>query len=197
MKRLKTTLIAVAILAVGVGGGLGLAYLQAPKPLNAVQSSQTQATVNQAKLLAQEAERQRVAFTTANLTRFTNEERVKAGLPPVTENPILNASAQAKAQDMADRNYWSHDSPDGVEPWSFIKAQGYNYSFAGENLACGWENSEKVTKGWMASPSHKVNIVKPEYTQVGYGIVEANSYTCGNFPRSKQTIIVQHFATPY
>lgn len=196
MKRLKTTLIAVAILAIGVGGGFGLAYLQAPEPLT-VQSATTASPQPTTKFKQAEV-KPPVPLTTANLTRLTNEERAKAGLPPVTENALLNASAQAKAQDMANRNYWSHDTPDGIEPWSFITAQGYSYSTAGENLACGFkDDSAEVIVGWMNSPTHKENIVNPKYSEVGFGILETPNYTCGNFPQSKRTIIVQHFATPY
>lgn len=192
--RYKKTLIAVAILAVGVGGGFGLAYLQAPEPLT-VQSATTASPQPTTKFKQAEV-KPPVPLTTANLTRLTNEERAKAGLPPVTENALLNASAQAKAQDMADRNYWSHDTPDGIEPWSFITAQGYSYSRAAENLACSYLDSQEVLIGWMGSPTHKENIVDPLLSQVGFGIIEAPNYNCGNIPQSKRTIIVQHFATP-
>lgn len=201
MRRLKVFAIALGLLLASIGTGLGIAYSQAEKPLDIPSVQSTEPVVDEAaikaKVEAEFAEKERVALTIENLVKFTNEERMKAGLQPLVNNPLLNASAQAKAQDMAAKNYWGHNSPDGQEPWVFITAQGYSYQAAGENLACGFRDSREVVIGWMNSPTHKANMVNSQYTQVGFGIVPADNYYCGNFPKGKHTIIVQHFATPY
>ena len=72
----------------------------------------------------------------SNLLSSTNSERNAAGASSLTTNSKLSAAAQAKANDMVARDYWSHNTPDGDEPWVFIDAQGYAYTKAGENLAC-------------------------------------------------------------
>ncbi|OIN90320.1 hypothetical protein AUJ42_03265 [Candidatus Collierbacteria bacterium CG1_02_44_10] len=66
---------------------------------------------------------------------LTNQERAKLGLAPVTLNASLNDAAQRKAGDMFAFDYWAHVSPSGREPWAFFKEVGYNYVYAGENLA--------------------------------------------------------------
>lgn len=203
MKRWKALTIALVVIAASIYGGTAIAY-----KLTSSDTSEVQ-TASDAKIARQKeehrlyelriAEEQRKAeeLTPENLLKYTNEERVKLGLNPVTLNPKLNASAQAKADDMAARNYWDHYTPDGKSPFTFITNQGYSYNIAGENLACGQPSSITTIYDWMNSPKHRANIVKPQYTEVGFGIVTANNYNCGEVPATQQNIIVQHFARPY
>ena len=95
----------------------------------------------------------------AHLLEGTNIERVNAGLAPLKLNGQLDLAAQAKADDMAMRNYWSHVTPDGEEPWSFVVSQNYSYQKLGENLAAGFDNEDSTVSGWMASQSHKENLL--------------------------------------
>src|SRR5882757_4641638 len=62
----------------------------------------------------------------------TNTQRAGNGEGALGLNAQLDQAAQAKANDMATRDYWSHNTPDGQTPWSFITATGYNYAAAGE-----------------------------------------------------------------
>ena len=68
----------------------------------------------------------------------TNLERVKNGLSELKLNEKLSDAARRKAAYMFEKNFWAHFAPDGTTPWSFIKAAGYDYSYAGENLAKGF-----------------------------------------------------------
>ena len=106
-----------------------------------------------------------------SLMEDTNLEREKAGLAPVVLNEKLSLAAYKKAEDMFANNYWSHISPKGVTPWDFIVAQGYQYTVAGENLAKNFTTSKNVVDAWIASPTHKANIVKPTYREVGFAVV--------------------------
>lgn len=124
------------------------------------------------------------------LIRLTNEERVKAGLPRLRENPRLNLAAEAKAQNMFEEDYWAHYSPSGKDPWGFINAAGYKFTFAGENLARNFYTSDEVVKAWMASPTHKENIVNNRYQEIGIAVVE------GNLKGQKTVLVVQEFGTP-
>lgn len=103
----------------------------------------------------------------ADLHLLANQEREKAGLAPLTLNAELSEAAQNKASHMIANNYWDHYAPDGTTPWSFIKASGYDYKTAGENLAEGFSYSSDVVAGWMNSPTHKANVLG-DYADVGY-----------------------------
>ncbi len=120
-----------------------------------------------------------------------NASRSANGLGGFTLNAQLNNSAQAKAQHMADNNYWAHVAPDGTQPWYFFEAAGYSYSNAGENLAYGFDSSYAVNQGWMNSAGHRANILG-NYVDVGYGIANAPNFQGGEY-----TIVVAHYATPY
>jgi uncharacterized protein YkwD len=121
---------------------------------------------------------------------LTNLERQKYKLPPLKLNKLLSDSAQHKAGDIVQKNYWSHSSPEGNTPWDFIKHTGYEYSVAGENLARDYTDTASLLKAWMKSPTHRNNILNNDFTEIGIGIttgIQNGIYT---------TIIVQHFAKP-
>ncbi len=127
---------------------------------------------------------------TAELIRLTNVERANAGLPPLTEDSKLDNAAAGKAQDMFTDNYWAHFGPSGKSPWDFIKGAGYSFTYAGENLARNFYNSSDVVKAWMASPTHKENIVNSHYTNIGMAVRE------GTLNGEKTILVVQEFGTP-
>jgi hypothetical protein len=132
------------------------------------------------------------SMSVSGLLQETNEERQADGLGGLTLNSKLNSAAEAKARDMAARDYWSHNTPDGDAPWVFISMAGYDYKSAGENLAYGFDSSTEAIAGWMASPGHKANILNTGYTEVGFGTANASDFQ-GTGP---QTIVVAMYATP-
>ena len=115
----------------------------------------------------------------------TNIERQKTGLPPLTLNSNLSTAAKLKADNMFAENYWAHFSPSGKDPWGFINSAGYKFSYAGENLARNFYNPEDVVKAWMASASHRENILNPKYQDIGIAVEE------GILQGQKTTLIVQ------
>lgn len=121
----------------------------------------------------------------------TNIERQKSGLPPLKLNSVLSRAADKKAEDMFTQNYWAHIAPNGKTPWDFILGEDYKYTYAGENLAKDFQNSENVVKAWMNSPSHRDNILNKNYTEVGYAVVN------GELQGKETTLVVQMFGTPY
>lgn len=137
------------------------------------------------------------SMNSGDLLTYTNQRRAKAKLSNLKVNSRLTKAAQTKANDMANRNYWSHNTPDGTPPWTFISNADYSYSKAGENLACGFNLSKEVIDGWYASLSHRENLLHPDYTEVGFGITDADNYKCGDLSASKRTIIVAMYGTPY
>lgn len=109
-------------------------------------------------------------ISTQELLQFTNEKRAQNGLPPLVANSQLEAAAGNKADDMFAKDYWAHNAPDGTTPWVFIKGAGYNYVYAGENLARGFVNSKDVVDAWMASPAHKENLLSENFNEVGFSV---------------------------
>lgn len=124
------------------------------------------------------------------LFQLTNEERVKNNLPPLTMNAELSAAAEQKAKNMFEKNYWSHYAPDGTAPWFFILQSGYQYEYAGENLAKNFMFSDGVVQAWMNSPTHRANIVRPEYTEIGFAVEN------GLLNGEETTLVVQMFGKP-
>jgi len=127
------------------------------------------------------------AITPANIISLTNETRSSLELPALTTDPKLMQAAQAKAEDMFLNGYFAHTSPSGVTPWYWFKTYGYDYRSAGENLAAHFTEAEDVEAGWMASPTHRDNIVSDRYTEIGVGVAQ------GVYDGYQTTFVVQMF----
>ena len=112
------------------------------------------------------------SITSENIIKLTNQERTAAGLNTLSTNAKLTAAAQAKANNMFEVQYWDHYGPNGETPWMFITQAGYTYVYAGENLAKGFRTAEGVHEAWMASPTHKENIMSPNYKEIGVAVKE-------------------------
>lgn len=124
------------------------------------------------------------------LTSLTNDQRVANNVGLLTENNLLKQAAQLKADDMASRGYFSHNTPDGKTPWYFLNQVNYKYKLAGENLAVNFFESDEVARAWMASPSHRANIVKKDYTEIGIAVAS------GIYEGRSAVFVVQFFGTP-
>ena len=121
------------------------------------------------------------------LLSLTNAKRQESGLSPLSLNGQLSQAAAGKAADMFAKGYWAHTSPDGKLPWDFIVGAGYKYTIAGENLAKNFNDSRGVVDAWMASASHKENLLKPSYKDIGFAIVN------GTLNGEETTLVVQFF----
>jgi len=124
------------------------------------------------------------------LFKETNQERITYHLPPLVYNQQLALAAQEKAANMFSENYWAHYSPEGKSPWDFIKSTGYQYEYAGENLAKNFLFSRDVVNAWMKSPSHRKNVLRKDYTQVGFAVKD------GILGGEETTLVVQMFGKP-
>ncbi len=103
---------------------------------------------------------------------LVNRDRTAQGLSELSLNPTLNEAALAKAEDMTEHGYFAHTSPTGATPWHWFKDAGYNYTFAGENLAEGYSDAVDLENSWMASAAHRANILSPHYSEIGLAVVE-------------------------
>ncbi len=129
------------------------------------------------------------SITIQQVIELTNKEREKLGLPPLSENSELDQAAAKKAQNMFSENYWAHFAPSGKTPWDFITSSGYRFSFAGENLAKNFQNSNDVVKAWMNSPTHKENLLNSKYKDMGIAVED------GVLNGQRTTLVVQMFGT--
>jgi uncharacterized protein YkwD len=118
---------------------------------------------------------------------LVNADRTKQGLPGLTLNSTLNLAALAKAEDMLANHYFAHTSPKGLNPWYWIKALGYNYAYAGENLALGYSSAEDLEASWMNSASHRANILSPNFSDMGLAVIKSQD----------STLVVQMFGTQH
>ncbi len=105
---------------------------------------------------------------------LVNSERAANGLSPLTLNTNLSRTAQAKAEDMKNRNYFSHTSPTYGSPFDMMKSFGISYRTAGENIAKGQKTPQAVMNAWMNSSGHRANILNRNFTQLGVGYVYNN-----------------------
>lgn len=129
-------------------------------------------------------------ISTSELLNQTNQQRASNGLPPLKLNAALSQAAANKANHMFKNNYWAHIAPDGTDPWDFILGSGYDYVYAGENLAKNFSSSKDVVNAWMKSPSHKQNLMNNNYQDIGFAVVNGvlNGY--------ETTLVVQMFGKP-
>lgn len=127
-----------------------------------------------------------------SLLDATNNQRQKSGVKNLAINPLLQQAAQNKAQDMVNRNYWSHKTPEGKDPWQFIANEGYSYQKAGENLAYGFDDSSSVVTGWMNSTTHRRNLLDKDFAEVGFGIANSNNFNTGG----ATTVVVAMYTQP-
>ncbi len=121
----------------------------------------------------------------SEIIRLTNNVRAQRSLPPLKENSILTQAAFNKAKHMFKYNYWSHNAPDGTEPWFFITSAGYSYQHAGENLARDFTTAGGVVSAWQASPTHMANLISPKYKDIGVAVVD------GKLNGVETTLVVQ------
>jgi uncharacterized protein YkwD len=105
-----------------------------------------------------------------------NRERTRRGLPALRENSVLSAASLAHSQDMVERRFFEHETPDGRSVGDRLRAAGYgrgrNVS-TGENIAWGARDEASpsaIVRIWMESPGHRADILRPSFTEIGIGI---------------------------
>lgn len=101
------------------------------------------------------------------ILRLTNEIRAGYGLNTLEWDDALAEVGRAHCMDMAAREYFDHNTPEGLTPFDRIQKTGLYYIYAGENIAAGQITPADVTKAWMDSPEHRDNILNPNFTRLG------------------------------
>jgi uncharacterized protein YkwD len=108
---------------------------------------------------------------------LVNQERAKAGCKPLTVDSRLVTAARGHSQDMANRNYFDHNTPEGVTPWTRITNAGYHFSTAAENIAAGQTTPAQVMNAWMNSAGHRANILNCDLRNIGVGLAYNAKHT--------------------
>jgi len=124
------------------------------------------------------------------LVDVTNTMRAEQKEKTLVLNQTLADAARMKAEDMATEGYFAHTSPDGVTPWYWLDRAGYAYSYAGENLAINFIDSEDVVDAWMKSTKHRENILNEKFTEIGIGTAR------GIYKGHETVFVVQMFGRP-
>lgn len=110
-----------------------------------------------------------------------NEQRVKAGLSPLSHSDTMQKYARMKSEDMAKNNYFDHKDKSGKLMSDKMKADGVQYSAWGENIAYisgisdPTELANMFMKNWMNSPGHRANILSPNFKSIGVGVYKSGN----------------------
>lgn len=129
------------------------------------------------------------AVSKSVLLNLTNQKRSNGGIAILKENNNLNKAAYLKAKDMLAYDYFAHTSPSGKNPWYWLEKSGYNYRYAGENLAIDFIDSGELFQAWYSSSVHRANIVNPKFKEIGMSVLK------GDFKGRRTTVVVQYFGT--
>ena len=112
----------------------------------------------------------------SEVLNIVNQKRQSQGLKPLQMDWELQRVARTKACDMAQKGYFSHQSPTYGSPFDMMKQFGINYRSAGENIAQGQRTPQEVMNSWMNSQGHRENILKPDFTHIGVGYCQSGNH---------------------
>ncbi len=113
--------------------------------------------------------------TTETILTLINSARENEGLPKLQIDDLLDSTAKAKAKDMVNNNYFSHESPTYGSPFKMMQDAGITYKTAGENIA-GNQSVQKAVEAWLSSDTHKQNILSNAYNYIGIGLEKSDTY---------------------
>lgn len=196
MKKTIASLLAFALILIAALAIFNRRTTQRTQNMVPPQAATTSTkTVGQEQLKVAPPQKQAVTIQdpeAQELFALTNADRKANGVPTLEYDLILQASAQAKVDDMVKNSYFSHTNSDGSSIAKWPDQVGYDYSSFGENLAEGYDSIQATEAAFMASPEHKANILDEAhvYSQVGIAIEK------GDFEGKEVTFTVVHFGSP-
>jgi len=111
------------------------------------------------------------SLTVQGIIYYTNKARQEmGGLPPLSESSLLNTIAIERLKDMFEKQYFAHQSPSGEAVTDVAYRRGYQYKILAENIGLGLQSDEKMVQGWLQSPGHRENILRPECLEIGVAV---------------------------
>jgi uncharacterized protein YkwD len=114
-------------------------------------------------------------ITVENVIALMNEHRAERSLPPLHHDADLAKAAEDRMRDMEDGGWWSHVSPEGTSPFTWLRVRDHDFTFAGENLAVGFETARLLVSSWMESAGHRQNILGGQFSDCGIAIIEGST----------------------
>lgn len=131
-------------------------------------------------------------LTKAGVLKWTNIQRDETeSLPPLLQNSKLDAIAAERLEDMFEKQYFEHISPDGIGASDVAQKIGYEFISIGENIALGnFKDDQALVQAWMDSPGHRANILNGSYAEIGIAAGK------GVYENQETWIGVQIFARP-
>ncbi|MDQ3673498.1 MAG: CAP domain-containing protein [Gemmatimonadota bacterium] len=129
----------------------------------------------------------------SHILTLVNAERKRRGISELAWNPRLDQAAKLHARNMATYRKMAHVIPESKTPTLTHRAQyvAYPYSMIAENIALGHPDAESVVRDWMASPGHRRNILNPQVSEIGTGVVRSTTgglYFCQVFGKRLTSI---------
>lgn len=115
----------------------------------------------------------------SELLKLHNETRSEHGAPTLCVEKRLSAAARAHSRDMIERDFYSHETPQGITPAQRVQSAGYGYSLMAENIHLkevsrmgrpSTKDLEAAFEDWMESPGHRENLLNPALKEVGIGV---------------------------
>jgi hypothetical protein len=100
---------------------------------------------------------------------LANQERAKAGAPPLKWNNNLAIAARLHSNEMARQKQLSHQFSDEAELGARLAQQGTRFDADAENVGFA-SSADELHSGWMNSPGHRTNMLNPKYDEMGVGI---------------------------
>ncbi|CAB1246210.1 Serine protease [Clostridiaceae bacterium BL-3] len=140
-------------------------------------SANTNQNTSSAKPVQNSGQSSNISTEANEVIKLVNAERSKNGLAPLKANTELSKVAAVKAQDMIDKNYFSHNSPTYGSPFDMMKKFGISYTAAGENIAYGQKTPSEAMNAWMNSAGHRANILNSNFTEIGVGVAKDKNGT--------------------
>ena len=119
----------------------------------------------------------------SNLAAKINQHRLQQSLPPLTQSQLLKRSAHNRACDIKQTGSFSHTDSNGQGFQFWIKKTGYDFVYAGENLAKNFTSDEQLLAAWIDSPSHQKILLSEKYTEIGIG--RCGQYVVAHFGRKR------------
>lgn len=112
----------------------------------------------------------------ARIVILASRARQAMGLAPLAVDDRLTAASEIQANAMASRDEMEHTLPGADLPTlvSRLVHVGFDYAWAGENIACNAFDPDTVVALWMDSPHHRDNILNPKATSIGVAVAYNN-----------------------
>ncbi|MFP3854124.1 MAG: CAP domain-containing protein [Anaerolineales bacterium] len=117
----------------------------------------------------------------ATIEDLINEARSNEGLAPLAPQSQLRSAARIHATDMACNGFTGHTGSDGSSVADRVEAQGYEWSWIGENYMVTNSGPEAAFNWWMDSDPHRDNILGSAYTEFGVGYIYSEDSDYGGY----------------